>query len=129
MNQRGLGQILEKIRTAASPTLVSRYLSLIADLSDEPHKQSCALDLAEVLVDADAAQALSIAHMVYKSDRRNLRALDIMIAAMKAKGRFAKAEVLQVERDKIAQVAPDAAAVARPAARALAPSPRAAASP
>ena len=56
---------------------------------------------AAVAHGTDPAEALQIAHMVYKSDHANIQAMDVMIAALSEKGRFGKAEVLRIERAKI----------------------------
>lgn len=98
---KGLDLILGKIKESpGQQTLVSRYLALVAELQD-PEKSGRALDLAQLLVKTQASEALKIAHMVYRSDHANLRALDIMIASLSEKGRFGKAEVLRIERAKI----------------------------
>lgn len=98
---KGLDLILGKIKESpGQQTLVSRYLALVAELV-EPEKSGRALDLAQLLVKTQAGEALKIAHMVYRSDHANLRALDVMIASLSQKGRFGKAEVLRIERAKI----------------------------
>jgi hypothetical protein len=99
---KGLEQILEKIKTEPRSTLVGRYLMLLADLPDEGAKIGRALDLAEGLVESMPDDALRIAHMVHQADRESLRALDVMIACFKTRGRLGKAEVLKLERDKVA---------------------------
>lgn len=98
---KGLDQFLAKIKSTPRPTLVSRYLALIADLPTEDEKTTRALDLAEALLQAKPAETLRIAHMVFTTDRFNLRALDLMIDAMHARGRAGKAEVLRLEKAKI----------------------------
>jgi hypothetical protein len=99
---KGLDLFLEKIRATPRPTLVTRYLALIADLPTEEEKTRRALDLADALVAKKPAEAMRIAHMVFTADRANLRALDIVIASMKVRGRDGKAEVLRNERAKLA---------------------------
>jgi hypothetical protein len=105
---KGLEAILDRIRVDPKATLIDRYLSLVADMSDEAQKQTRALDLAELLMQTQQDQALQVAHMVYKSDRNCVRALDVMIEIMNARGRYAKAEVLKLERDKLLKANPQA---------------------
>lgn len=89
------------MRLTPTPTLVNRYLALIAEIVDEREKQAHALALAEALIEHDKDQALAIAHMVYQADLGSTRALDVMIDVMTAKGRLGKAEVLRNERAKL----------------------------
>lgn len=98
---KGLEQLLAKIKDQPKATLIARYLSLIAELPDA-QKQSEALALARALVKPEPAEALRIAHMVFQHAPENLEALDILVEALNAKGRFAKAEVLKRERAKLA---------------------------
>lgn len=98
---KGLDQFLAKIRANPRATLISRYLTLVAELKDDGEKAERALDLAESLVKARPQETLRLAHMVFTADRTNLRALDLLIAAMEARGRAGKAEVLKIERVKL----------------------------
>ncbi len=111
MNDKGLDVILDRLRATPSQTLISRYLALIAEVQ-EPLKAKRALDLAEALIKGKTDEAMQIAHMVYRSDRSNLKAMDIMIQALTAKGRYGKAEVLKNERNKVARVANEREAAA-----------------
>lgn len=102
-SQKGLKQMLQRIQATPSQTLIDRYLALVAELDGDAEKERCTLDLAEALLTQEPREALSLAHMVHKAHRTNLRALDVMIAALMARGRHAKAEVLRLERTKIAK--------------------------
>ncbi len=123
---KGLEKLLDRIKNDPSATLVNRYLVLVAEITSEPDKSNAALALAEVLVSSRADQALSIAHMTYKADPRNGRALDVMIAVMDAKGRYGKSEVLKRERQKLFEMNGSTAFVAASPDLALAPAPAAA---
>lgn len=102
-DMKGLDQFLAKIRENPRATLISRYLTLVAEIEDENQKAERALDLAESLVKSRPQETLRLAHMVFGSDPTNLRALDLLIAAMESRGRAGKAEVLKIEREKIAK--------------------------
>lgn len=103
MSNRGLDGILQRIRQGASKTLVDRYLALVAEIAGEREKAERSLDLAEALqTQGMTDDALAVAAMAHAADRANIRALDLMIAAMETKGRHAKADVLRTERNRIA---------------------------
>lgn len=95
---KGLDAILERIKERASPTLVERYLALLGDLDDEVDKAKRALAVAKVLQTQRSSQALSIAHMVYKSGQEQSAALDIMINILERRGRHRQAEQLRIEK-------------------------------
>jgi hypothetical protein len=111
---KGLDQILAKIKNEPQPTLVNRYLALIAELP-EAEKSERALALAQHFVEASPDEALRIARMVHQEDSASAAPFDIMIAAMNAKGRYAKAEVLRIEKEKRVK----AASGPKPAAKAV----------
>ncbi len=98
---KGLDLLLNKIRAQPAPTLVSRYLSLVGDIPDNREKAQLVLRLATVLSKAQPDEALRLAHQVYKLDPHLLGALDVMAEAFRSKGRFAKAAVIQLEKEKL----------------------------
>jgi hypothetical protein len=98
---RGLDAILERIKQSPSSTLVSRYLSLVAELDDEGEKARRALAVAGVIQATRPVEALNIAHMVYATGYETLAALDAMIKTLEARGRHGKAAVLRNEREKL----------------------------
>jgi hypothetical protein len=106
---KGLANLLDRITNTPDQRLVDRYLALIAEIKDEEEKSARALDLAATLVNQNSDEAMRIAHMVFRADPTSLRALDIMIAGLEDRGRYAKAEVLKNERQKLEQIKNDAA--------------------
>lgn len=96
---KGLDQIFAKIKSEPRPTLVNRYLALVAELPED-EKAERALELAQHFVSSNPDEALRIARMIHDEQSNAAAPYDVMIAAMEAKGRYAKAEVLRVERDK-----------------------------
>jgi hypothetical protein len=98
---KGLDLLLNKIRTQPAPTLVSRYLALVGDIADQREKANHVLKLATVLTKTQPDEALRLAHQVYKLDPHLLGALEVMAEAFRAKGRFAKAAVIQLEMEKL----------------------------
>lgn len=98
---KGLDLLLNKIRAQPAPTLVSRYLALVGDIADNREKANLVLNLATVLIKSQPDEALRLAHQVYKLDPHLLGALEVMAEAFRAKGRFAKAAVIQLEKEKL----------------------------
>lgn len=98
---KGLDLLLNKIRAQPAPTLVSRYLALVGDIADQREKANHVLKLATILTKTQPDEALRLAHQVYKLDPRLLGALEVMAEAFRAKGRFAKAAVIQLEMEKL----------------------------
>lgn len=99
---KGLEKLLEQIRKRPSGKLISRYLALISDMEPENERVRETLDLAETLTAKKPLESMRIAHMAYQANPTDLRALDIIIASLTVRGRYAKAEVLANERAKVA---------------------------
>lgn len=110
---RGLDAILERIKQSPSSTLVSRYLSLVAELDDEGEKARRALAVAGVIQATRPVEALNIAHMVYATGYEPLAALDVMIQTLEARGRHGKAAALRSERERLEKAGAGAQADAR----------------
>ena len=113
---KGLGQILELLRSRPNQTLVDRYLALAAELPSDDEKIARVLDLARELIPHWPKEALRLAHLVHRGNTSHLGAFDVMIDALQARGRYAKAEVLRIERDRVA-----ASAIVGDGEQALAP--------
>ena len=105
---KGLQQLLARIIQEPTRLMIDRYMALLADLTEQEGKTSRALDLAEALMPTDAKQALRIALMVHQTQPKDLRAYDVMIAGLSNRGRYAKAEVLRQQRERlVASFAPE----------------------
>ena len=62
------------------------------------------MDLAATLVNQKSDEAMRIAHMVFKADPENIRALDIIIESLEDRKSHGKAEVLKNERIKLLEI-------------------------
>lgn len=108
---KGLDVLLEHIRAEPKPTLIARYMALVQDLRDDREKSDLILRLASSLARSQPDEALRLAHEVYQLSPRHLEALDVMAEAFTAKGRFAKAAVLRLEREKLERAVPSEGSV------------------
>ncbi len=104
----GLKKILEQIADDASnETLVQRYLSLVAEINDDSDKVQPMLLLVQITLESDPFAALRHALMIIKFDPKCVPALTAAVKALTNLGRFAKAEVLRNEIQRLkSEIAP-----------------------
>lgn len=98
---KGLDAILGRIKEQASPTLVERYLALLAELPDDVEKAQRALAVANILLGQRPSQALQIAQMVYETGHEQMSALDIIIGILEQKGRHQEAERFRAKKRRL----------------------------
>lgn len=96
---KGLDVMLERLGKDYRPNLVRRYLDLVNEIGDADEKARRSLALAKTILPMDSGEALRIAGLVHKSGQKTGEALDLMIMALRARGKFAKAEALRKQRD------------------------------
>ncbi len=101
MSHSGLDAILKKLAAAPNGVLVERFLALVAEMSQEKIKIGYLLELAKVLLAKAPLEAIRVAKMVYDLDPNHIESLDVMIEGLKRRGRFAKAEVLMGEKERL----------------------------
>jgi hypothetical protein len=102
----GLDKILEKIK--ADPTrrvLHNRYLVLVSDLSDTEEKFRRTIDLANIYLTINPAEAMQVANMVYSVDRNNIRSLELIIKCFELLGKMEQANLIRVELQNVRQKA------------------------
>lgn len=104
--QKGLQLLFGEIKKRPdNHTLVTRYLSLLADLPSDKDKADKALELAEAIKKEVPLEAMNIAHMVFKFDHSSIAALNLIGDCLDAMGRKAKAAVIRNEVSKLNRLA------------------------
>lgn len=104
MKHIGLDNFLQKIEEdPANQILINRFFLLLKDFEDKNIQIKYLLKLVQILVDSDPKFAIEIAYAVYKSDDSQIAALELIAQGFKNLGRYAKAEVVLCEIDKLKQ--------------------------
>ncbi len=98
---KGLLQLLDVIgNNPHDPVLARRFIALISEL-DQNTKEEAMLRLAEIQIETLPLESLRLAKLVYNENPRNVYSLEIVQRCMRSLGKFAKAEIIGIEIEKI----------------------------
>lgn len=98
---KGLLQLLDVIgNNPHDPVLARRFIALISEL-DQNTKEEAMLRLADIQLETVPLESLRLAKLVYNENPRNVYALEIVQRCMRSLGKFAKAEIIGIEIEKV----------------------------